>query len=248
MKRGMENILDECLAAIRRGDTAEDCLARYAEHAAELRELLAVAATLERAGSVRRVSPGLAAVLGTVHGELERHRRAAQRPFDLWRSVRPYLIPAAAACAAVALIVLTVRALPGDVLYPAKLAGEELLANVSGGDCLERDMRLADARMVESHTAVCRRGRVDGAALASLHAHAETALSALERVPESELPSALLRMELMHRRHLAMLNDMRARASGPHAGEVERSIQLCSDRIEWVGQLRRIVLISSNPE
>jgi hypothetical protein len=250
MKRAIEDILDECLEAVRRGAAVEECLARHAEHAAELRELLAVAKTLERSSVGRRVSPGLATALGTVRAELEHRRRSAPVLRNVWNTVRPYLVPAAAVCAAAVLVIMTIRALPGDALYPAKLAGEELLAGLSGGvdNRMEVDMRLADARMAESHAAAQRRGRVDVAALASVHVHAETALSALDRIPETELPSALARMERMHRRHLEMLNDMRAQVRGPQVSEVDRSIRLCSDRIEWVGQLRHTVRNTPRPE
>ena len=117
MKRAMEDILDECLEAVRRGDTVEECLARYAERAAELRELLAVAQILERSSAGRRVSPGLATALGTVRAELEHRRRSTRILRNVWSTVRPYLVPAAAVCAAAVLVAMTARALPGDALY-----------------------------------------------------------------------------------------------------------------------------------
>ena len=43
MPEGIEDLLDQCLEALRRGETFEECLGRYPEHAKELEPLLLIA-------------------------------------------------------------------------------------------------------------------------------------------------------------------------------------------------------------
>ncbi|GAG15763.1 unnamed protein product, partial [marine sediment metagenome] len=46
MAHGLASILDECLAALSRGESLEACLARYPQHAEELRTHLLLAQRL----------------------------------------------------------------------------------------------------------------------------------------------------------------------------------------------------------
>ncbi len=48
MPEGIEDLLDQCLEALRRGDTFEECLGRYPEHAKELEPLLLIAQAVIR--------------------------------------------------------------------------------------------------------------------------------------------------------------------------------------------------------
>lgn len=141
-------ILDNCLTQLASGaSTLDECLARYPEHAAQLRPLLKVAQGFEGARDVRP-SPAFKA---RARAKLTLHMQAHPR-----RS-KPVFMPSlrvAFIMAALVLVFLTAgtalaqSALPGDMLYDWKLTSEEIWrANASNS--LEADLFLANRRMDE---------------------------------------------------------------------------------------------------
>jgi hypothetical protein len=139
MKHDFDAVLDECLDLLRSGIGVQTCLALYPQYELELRPLLQLAA------DVRAVTPPAPAIAARVAG-----RRRMLEAFAQQRARRPASIitqlvarlagqetgnarPVWRLAAAVAVIVMMVAALggtaaasaaslPGDALYPVKLA------------------------------------------------------------------------------------------------------------------------------
>ncbi|HEX77029.1 MAG TPA: hypothetical protein G4O03_01260 [Dehalococcoidia bacterium] len=129
MARKFEDILDDCLERLNRGETVEECLARYPEHEAELVPLLKLSTSLRAAWS-HQVRPQFrAAARHNLVSAIEAKRpRARIAPRAWWR--RGWVV----AATVIALLVLaggsTVAAsgnsLPDQPLYPVKLATEKV--------------------------------------------------------------------------------------------------------------------------
>ncbi|HXV41807.1 MAG TPA: hypothetical protein VEC96_01985 [Anaerolineae bacterium] len=134
----LEQALEDCLARLASGEAIEACLARYPEHAAELRRLLATAGKLENG----RVALPAAAFKTRARAQLLAHMQAQPRqpqakPRVAWRPRRFGLVFGrafnfASGAAAVLLLflatgtVLAQTALPGDALYGWKVTSEQV--------------------------------------------------------------------------------------------------------------------------
>lgn len=128
MSQRFEDILDECLTLIAQGKGVEACLARYPDQAKELEPLLRLALRGQRAfGSVHPSSAAMTAGRERLLAALAR-RRPQPRPVLVFLPRR--LVPVLASLlAAVVLGTGTVMAasgsLPGEPLYPVKMAAEQ---------------------------------------------------------------------------------------------------------------------------
>lgn len=139
MKHDVEAALDQCLVWLRSGTGIEDCLASYPEYADELRPLLLLVADVGRvltpASSVAAREAGrerMLAALAQRHerltraNPLARYARRARWAFPVrlgpaWGLGIMALVVILFACGGIA-ATASADSLPGDVLYPLKLA------------------------------------------------------------------------------------------------------------------------------
>ncbi len=148
MKRShdLNPIFDRCLERLQAGQSLEAVLADYPQWADELRPVLeAVLAIWAARGS--DTVPVAAMQRSRMHLNEEIQRRnAVEKPLNLWqrwlqsmrRSTAPALMLVAAVLAVVALTGLaSVQALPGEALYPVKIAAERFTLSLPA-DASER--------------------------------------------------------------------------------------------------------------
>ena len=155
--KDIENILDECLERmLLNGETVEQCLANYPEHADELRPLLE---TAMNAGVVSSIQPGAEFrdrarhQLQAAFRDMEEKQR---RPFFIW-NWQPRWATAAVTIALVLLIsgggtaAAAAGSMPGDTLYPVKLATEQTRLAFTFTDLGKAEVytELADKRVDE---------------------------------------------------------------------------------------------------
>lgn len=143
-----EECLNDCLDRLQRGESLEACLARYPEHADDLRGLL-------QAGQVLRASPPPLSATARSQGRERMHRAAelqAKKRWQLWP--RGLVLPLAAAIVAVFLVVVAGAArssAPSDLIYPlrhfAETAALRLTADPIGRAA--RHLELAEQRLAE---------------------------------------------------------------------------------------------------
>jgi len=142
----LDTILDECLDQLINGaSTVDECLARYPEHAAQLRPLLNAALRAQRGGVV---SPSTAFKART-RSQLMVHTRShprMKRGVPLWQAA----LSIAALMIAFLIIGTTFAqgALPGEGLYHWKLSSENAWRSVSP-DPLAVDLGIAHRRVNE---------------------------------------------------------------------------------------------------
>ena len=133
MKKGLEEILDICLDRVRvNGDTVEQCLGSYPEHAAELEPLLRAALSVTRASSTIEPRPEFERVpkyrlLSALEAK-ETKRAERRKPLWGWQR-RLALVFAGIVVVLLAgsgTIAAASSSLPGDKLYPIKTATEKV--------------------------------------------------------------------------------------------------------------------------
>lgn len=156
-----EHLLSDCLERLARGETVEDCLARYPQSAQELAPLLRVAqATLATAASLRPRPEARTAIQERLSRAWRERERKRRRALPLLGLLRPVLV-------ALSLVLLlgfagwgtaaaSAGSLPGEPLYPVKKAGERFLLVItfSSEGKARRHVSLANERAKEMEVLV----------------------------------------------------------------------------------------------
>lgn len=192
-RRSFDSILDECLAALRRGESLEDCLARYPQHAQRLRPLLSLALRL---GQTPRSEPRPSAQAAA----WQRFRlRAAQLRAGRGRGagigwLRPLALAAslliALFLAGGATVYAAQDSLPDSPLYRVKLATEEVRLFFTFDDADRASLLLDQSReRTQEIRELLQRGRpIPGSVLSALRDRNQRALRLLaDRPQEGEL-------------------------------------------------------------
>ena len=172
----LSEAIDECLEALRQGQTIDDCLSRYPDIAVELRPLLLTASAAagvspERDDAARRV--GRFRFEGAVQHHLASHERASGRwsLSGLWnRRTSRWSQAWAAGLATMALAVIlstgaayaSTDAMPDSPLYPVKRVTERarLVMTFSDGSRALYHLELIERRTIEL-AAVAESGATD---------------------------------------------------------------------------------------
>ncbi len=201
-KKGIEDIFEFCLAAIQQeGRSIEDCLATYPERRAELEPMLRTAVRLEAARSLR-------APIQFKGEALQRLQTMAasktQTRKNFWILIFPgffygkkygsfgsahslsfaYLLAGLLVVIAILMgvgaVASSAQTLPGDFLYPVKLAQENVRLSLTANvlDQAELHMEYANHRMVEASALVAqqRTSSLDQV-LSDYNQHIQTELS-----------------------------------------------------------------------
>jgi hypothetical protein len=131
--RGFDSILDECLAAVQRGDSIEACLSRYPSHADRLEPLLQLADKVRKSPTAPPRPWPQANAWQRVRQraqELRTERRPVEISMEYGLWVRPVAIIAAVLLALFfatgGTALASQNALPDSPLYRVKLATEEV--------------------------------------------------------------------------------------------------------------------------
>jgi hypothetical protein len=146
MRHDLDTALDQCLSWLRDGMSIEDCLASYPEYANQLRPLLELAAQVGRvitpASSAAARAAGEQRMLTALARRQERVARTSPMIWYLQRVARaltpgrPGRLRPAWNLAIVSLFILSIavgvltvaastHSLPGDALYPVKMAAQQ---------------------------------------------------------------------------------------------------------------------------
>ena len=205
MAEEFDRILSECLDRMVQGESLEQCLGRHPEQAAQLKPLLRIAQAAQKASSVKPRPEFKAQARNQMLSWLHSRKRKPERkglPVLGW-------MPRWATAVIVGVFVLllaggsTVAAssnsLPGDILYPVKLATEKVQTAFTFSDTgkAKLDAKLA-SRRAEEMARLAERGDSKGvAALRSqFEAHLERVEDLAVKISEDKPASEPLLAEL----------------------------------------------------
>lgn len=150
MTSNLDSVLEDCLERIAQGETLQRCLELYPEHAAELKPMLLAAARLESSTQVRPSGAFKTRARAQLYAHMEAHPRQRGWSQQLSPVLRTISVLATLLLAfTVTGTALAQSALPGQVLYPWKLASERVWHNISS-DPVGVDLVLADRRVDEA--------------------------------------------------------------------------------------------------
>jgi len=137
---------------------------------------------------------------------------------------------------AIGLMSFSSSTLPGDSLYPVKLFCEKIDLDylTAKNKKAFKHIELADKRLDEVQKVVRTKHIIDGNALHEMHEHTEFALNQADECPDEEVAGFLKRIEQLHRRQIGQLTRTQSDFYAKNTDEIGQSIQLCSDRMDWV--------------
>ncbi len=191
--RSFRSILDECIAALQRGETVEACLARYPRYASQLKPLLTLADRVRRTPPAQPRPWAQSTSWNAVRLRAADIRAGRRRAASLHMSFG-WLKPVAIAFAFVLALGVTggatafasQDALPNERLYPVKLFTEDVHVWLTFDDSSKASLLLdqSDERMEEITTLVSHGDRVPGNVLSALKDRNEHATNILESHPE----------------------------------------------------------------
>ena len=155
MKRRKEfdNILDECLERLLvKGETLEQCLEKHPEYAAQLEPLLRTAVAASKALAIQPDTEFKARARYQFRSVLEK-LRPKRAPFLIWqpRWAMAMVISLAVVVAGGGTVVAADGSMPGNPLYPVKLATEQVRLKLASSDIDKAELCaiLADRRVAE---------------------------------------------------------------------------------------------------
>lgn len=163
----MEDILNECLERIFKGESIEACLNAYPEQASKLEPLLKTSLVLMRkSAAIRpdaeykaRAQYQLQAMFYAKHERVEKRAR-----IPVWH--RKWAVAMTTVLvvllAGIGTVAASASALPDDALYPVKLAAEQVRVTLAFSDVDEAKLHLQFAeRRADEMTEMARQGKSD---------------------------------------------------------------------------------------
>ncbi len=235
----IEEILDLCLEELNNGKPLPEVLAAYPEQAEELRPLLLMAVKVQ---SVPKPEPSLNAMHNALV-EAGRYIPAREKSFSFRLNLDWLFAPGLvlARAAAVLLIVTllswsaviaSANAVPGDLLYPLKLAGEQikLLLTIRPEGTAELRLTFSEERMKELLARYHKKGVVDNQLINAMLDEAKQALNEAAALPKAKQSLFYSKFNHFNSYQKDTLQSIQPYVSGRQREYVSRAIDICSHR------------------
>jgi len=195
MAKKLENIFNECLERMLRGESIESCLSCHPEEAAELEPLLRTALGVRRSSSSLQPRPEFKAwARARLEGAqlyAKQQRQPKRAGLLAWQQGWALALTAVLVIllAGAGTVAASSNALPDEPLYPVKLTTEQVRLAFTFSDAGEVRLhtQLAENRAMEI-AAMARQGKTEQVAIVTekLTKHLEKADYAIKRVEEAE--------------------------------------------------------------
>jgi hypothetical protein len=244
-ERALEQLLERCLQEVARAGDAEAVLRRYPQQADRLRPLLDVAlATSRYYGDVPQPHGELAAGRVRLLDAAAQQRegaRATTTPTRKEKKPKMKLLLATRLISAILAAVIGTTAvgggltwaasdsLPGEVLYPVKLTGEDLrlsFASTPEGQ-VELALQFADERVAEVEALVERGLLVPETVVARMERHVFRAMNQAAWASEEEMPGLLKRIAQRTQIQAQTLQQLRAQAQEQNQAQLKNAHRIC---------------------
>ncbi len=154
-KKEFDNVLDECLAQLDKGETVEQCLQSFPEHTEQLKPLLEMALAIKEASAIQPRPEFRDKARYQFYSALQEMGRKRSRSFLSWgwqpRWATVVAIVLALLLAGSGTVAAASGSMPDEPLYPVKLATEQaqLVLTPSALGKAELYAKLADRRVSE---------------------------------------------------------------------------------------------------
>lgn len=245
-KLAFEQLLEHCLQEVARTGDIEAALRRYPQYASQLRPLLEMSMTVGcYYATVPEPPSGLAAGRARLLATAAQQQARAQATAISTRKERIQhkmkLILATRLVSAILAVVVGTTAvgggavwaasdsLPGDFIYPVKLAVEDLRMDLVRTPEAQVDLALqfAEERVAETQAMAEAGLPMSEQVMARMEQHFQHALHQAAWAPEKEMPGLLERIARRAQTQVQMLEQVRAMASEEAQAGLKRAQEIC---------------------
>ena len=245
--KNIEDILDLCLEELKKGTPLKEVLAKYPDHVKELKPLLSVASRLE---SAPKPQPSTNAVYNALMeaGKYLPEERVYRPHFRLDWLIKPQF----AFTKAIAVILIfalvgwttvnaSANALPGDLLYPVKLAAEQItfILTVKPEGKAELRLTFSEQRMQELLARYRKDGTIDAKLIREMLDEAKLALDRISSLPKETQPQFYSKVTHFNDYQKNTLQSIQPHVSGEQRKYIDSAIETCSNRGEWMQKMMK---------
>ncbi len=249
----MEEIFDICLEKMEEGVPVDEVLEEYPEYREELKELLTIAEDIENAPLPGLRDEAVASCLIKVHNALQLQKQPiwrARLPRLQWSRLFYFPSPAWAKALAFVLMIslffwggvnLSADSLPGDPLYPIKLATEKVRCFLTIDPEGKAKLRLtySEERAQELVRYLDGKGELNIQVLKAMLDEAALAVDNISKLHKGKGTFYCLKLEHLCASQKDMLVSLKSKVPSLQRQELDNAIKICHHRMEWMGKVRR---------
>ena len=252
MEKDFEKILDDCVNYLREGKSIEECLAKYPEYSLQLKPLLQLARAIELLPKPEPAPEMFSAALVGIGKEIapqqkervevHKHRSRSffgkifQQPRLAWAFSIVLLFLVVLFSAAT----ISANSVPGDILYPLKLATEKVKFLLTFNSERKAELRLtfSDKRLHEMITVFQKSNSLDTTLLKAMLDEAKLALEDAE-IPAQKASPFFAKLKHINAYQKDVLGSIRPQVDSTNIKVVEQAIRVSDMRSQWMMKMMR---------
>ena len=253
MEQDIELLLDICIEEMHKGKSIEECLAEYSQYASQLKPLLQLVEQIEALPQPAPSTEAISSTLINIGKEIAQLTITAETPvvrgkkrktisfFNIFQ--KPKLMWAFSA-ALLFLVVLfsaatiSANSVPGDILYPLKLATEKVKFLLTFDSEKKAELRLtfSDKRLQEMIAVFRQSGKLDTTLLKEMLDEAKLALEGNE-IPTDKASIFAAKLSHVNAYQKDVLEKIRPQVNPSSRQIVDEAINMCDMRSRWMRRM-----------
>ena len=253
MEQDIELLLDICIEEMHKGKSIEECLAEYPQYASQLKPLLQLVKQIEALPQPAPSPEAISSTLINIGKEIAQLTITAETPvvrgkkrktisfFNIFQ--KPKLMWAFNAALILIVVLFSVatisaNSVPGDILYPVKLATEKVKFLLTFDSEKKAELRLtfSDKRLQEMIAVFQQSGKLDTTLLKAMLDEAKLALEGNE-IPTDKASIFAAKLSHVNAYQKDVLEKIRPRVNPSSRQIVDEAINMCDMRGRWMRRM-----------
>ncbi|MBU2507279.1 MAG: hypothetical protein KJ799_11215 [Bacteroidetes bacterium] len=253
MEQNAELLLDICISEMQKGKSIEECLAEYPQYASQLKPLLQLVKQIEALPQPAPSPEAISSTLINIGKEIAQLTITAETPvvrgkkrktisfFNIFQ--KPKLMWAFNAALILIVVLFSVatisaNSVPGDILYPVKLATEKVKFLLTFDSEKKAELRLtfSDKRLQEMIAVFQQSGKLDTTLLKAMLDEAKLALEGNE-IPTDKASIFAAKLSHVNAYQKDVLEKIRPRVNPSSRQIVDEAINMCDMRGRWMRRM-----------
>ena len=253
MERDIELLLDNCINEMRNGKSIDECIAEHPQYASQLRPLLRLVQKIETLPQPEPAPEAISGTLINIGYHIAQHSMTPEKPTaveklrkksSIFNIIRRPKIAWAFSAAFLFLVVLfsaatiSANSVPGDILYPLKLATEKVKFLLTFNSEKKAELRLtfSDKRLQEMIAIFQHSGKLDTTLLKEMLDEAKLALEET-KIPSDTASVFVTKLSHVNAYQKDVLEKIRPQVNPSNRKIVDEAINMCDMRGHWMRRM-----------
>ena len=253
MEQDIELLLDNCISEIRNGKSIDECIAEYPQYASQLRPLLHLVQKIETLPKPEPAPETISGTLINLGHHIAQHSMTSEKPTaieklrkksSIFNIIRRPKIAWAFSAVFLFLVVLfsaatiSANSVPGDILYPLKLATEKVKFLLTFNSEKKAELRLtfSDKRLQEMIAVFQHSGKLDTTLLKEMLDEAKLALEE-NKIPTDKASIFAAKLSHVNAYQKDVLEKIRPQVNPSNRKIVDEAINMCDSRGRWMRRM-----------